>query len=72
MVLGNSVTPHLLELTWLRDRTEPYDLGKTEFHLAFETEDFEELISIIGIWAVFVLKIRKWGSILLVIPMVIG
>ena len=38
----DSVTPHLLELTWLRDRTEPYDLGENEFHLAFETEDFEE------------------------------
>jgi lactoylglutathione lyase len=24
----------LLELTWLRDRKEPYDLGESEFHLA--------------------------------------
>ena len=31
-----------LELTWLRDRTEPYNLGENEFHLAFETDDFEE------------------------------
>lgn len=29
-----------LELTWLRDRTEPYDLGECEFHLAFATADF--------------------------------
>ena len=29
-----------LELTWLKDRTEPYDLGDNEFHLAFEAEDF--------------------------------
>jgi len=30
-----------LELTWLRDRTEPYDLGESEFHLAFVTDDFK-------------------------------
>ncbi len=30
-----------LELTWLRDRTAPYDLGEAEFHLAFVTEDME-------------------------------
>ena len=32
----------LLELTWLRDRTEPYDLGEGEFHLAFAVPDLEE------------------------------
>ena len=26
--LTDGVTPHLLELTWLRDRTQPYDLGE--------------------------------------------
>jgi lactoylglutathione lyase len=30
-----------LELTWLRDRKEPYDLGDEEFHLAFRTDDME-------------------------------
>ena len=34
-------TPHLLELTWLRDRTDPYDLGENESHIAFEASDFE-------------------------------
>ena len=29
-----------MELTWLRDRTEPYDLGDEEFHLAFRTNDY--------------------------------
>ena len=28
-----------LELTWLRDRREPYNLGDNEFHLAFRVED---------------------------------
>lgn len=39
--LGDGVTSHKLELTWLRDRKEPYNLGENEFHLAFETEDYE-------------------------------
>lgn len=30
-----------LELTWLKDRDKPYDLGDQEFHLAFRTDDFE-------------------------------
>ena len=36
---GNST--HQLELTWLRDRTEPYNLGDNEFHLAFKVDDYE-------------------------------
>ena len=34
-------TPHQLELTWLKDRTEPYNLGDNEVHLAFGTDDFD-------------------------------
>lgn len=37
--LGDGVSAFTLELTWLRDRSEPYDLGEQEFHLAFMTED---------------------------------
>ena len=37
--LGDGVSDFSLELTWLRDRSEPYDLGEQEFHLAFMTED---------------------------------
>lgn len=39
--LGDSATPHKLELTWLRDRAEPYALGDNEIHLAFETDDMD-------------------------------
>lgn len=39
--VGNDTTDFLLELTWLKDRTDPYDLGDNEFHLAFRTDDFE-------------------------------
>jgi lactoylglutathione lyase len=38
--LGDSETAHKLELTWLRDRTEPYNLGDNEFHLAFVVDDY--------------------------------
>ena len=30
-----------LELTWLRDHPQKYDLGECEFHLAFRTDDYE-------------------------------
>ncbi|MDR1020802.1 MAG: VOC family protein [Synergistaceae bacterium] len=30
-----------LELTLLKDRKEPYDLGDNESHIAFEAEDFD-------------------------------
>ncbi|MBP1764609.1 MAG: lactoylglutathione lyase [Firmicutes bacterium] len=39
--LGDGITPHRLELTWLKDRTEPYNLGENEFHLAFTTDDMD-------------------------------
>lgn len=38
--LGDGVSGHQLELTWLRDRKQPYDLGDNEFHLAFQVDDF--------------------------------
>ena len=41
--LGDGKTSFQLELTWLRDRTEPYNLGECEFHLAFVTDDYEGL-----------------------------
>ena len=39
--LGDGETDFCLELTWLRDRKEPYDLGECEFHLAMQAEDYE-------------------------------
>lgn len=38
--LGDGKTAHQLELTCLKDRTEPYDLGDNEVHLAFAVDDF--------------------------------
>ena len=39
--LGNAESTFELELTWLKDHPQPYDLGECEFHLAFRTADYE-------------------------------
>ena len=39
--LGDGKTAFQLELTWLADRAEPYDLGEGEFHLAFAVPDMD-------------------------------
>jgi len=38
--LSDEKTDFTLELTWLKDRKEKYDLGESEFHLAFMADDF--------------------------------
>lgn len=43
--LGDGATSHNLELTWLRDRKEPYNLGDNEFHLAFRVDDYEAALA---------------------------
>jgi len=40
--LGDGSSNFSLELTWLKDRDTPYDLGEMEYHLAFETEDMDK------------------------------
>lgn len=37
---------HLIELTWLRDRKEPYNLGENEIHTAFRVDDFDAAYSL--------------------------
>ena len=39
--LSNNVSDFELELTWLKDHPQPYNLGECEFHLAFQAEDYE-------------------------------
>ena len=36
-------SPFQLELTWMTERTEPYDLGEQEYHLAFLTDEYDAL-----------------------------
>lgn len=39
--VANEEADFELELTWLEQHPQPYNLGECEFHLAFETEDFD-------------------------------
>lgn len=39
--LGDGHSDFTLELTWLKDRSEPYNLGENEFHLAFTTDEYD-------------------------------
>lgn len=39
--MENEGCAHQMELTWLRDRSEPYNLGDNEFHTAFVVDDYE-------------------------------
>jgi len=39
--LGDGETGFRLELTWLRDKQGPYNLGDNESHICFATDDFE-------------------------------
>ena len=39
--LSNAEADFELELTWLRDHPEKYDIGEEEFHLAFKVDDFD-------------------------------
>ena len=41
--LWDGATEFELELTYLDARTEPYNLGEKEFHLALHTDDYEEV-----------------------------
>ena len=43
--LGDGITEHLLELTWLRDMDRPYNLGDNEFHLAVKVDNIDEALA---------------------------
>lgn len=39
--VANEEADFELELTWLKEHPQKYDIGEEEFHLAFYTDDFE-------------------------------
>lgn len=39
--IANENSEHQIELTWLRDKKEPYNLGDNEIHIAFRVDDYE-------------------------------
>ena len=40
--LGDGSNGFNLELTWLRDHPQPYELGDNESHICFRTDDYEQ------------------------------
>ena len=62
--LGDGKTDFRLELTWLRDHPQKYDLGECEFHLALRADDYDAAAS--------ALKTPGWASISSRIRTVIG
>lgn len=40
--LRDEDTPFELELTWLKDHPQPYELGENESHIAFRVDNIEE------------------------------
>ena len=38
--VANEESEHQIELTWIRDRKEPYNLGDNEMHIGFRTDDY--------------------------------
>ena len=70
--LGDGQTPHQLELTWLRDRKEPYNLGENDSILHLKLKTILLPIKNIRKWAVSCMKIQRWVFILLLILIIIG
>ena len=58
--VGNAESDFELELTFVKDHPQNYDLGECEFHLAFRTADFEAAHKLHEEWDVSASKIRRW------------
>lgn len=39
--IANENSEHQIELTWLRDKKEPYNLGDNEIHIGFKVDDYD-------------------------------
>lgn len=40
--LSDGVTPFQLELTWLKDHPQAYELGENESHICFSVDNYDE------------------------------
>ena len=43
--VGDGISDFRLELTWLKGRKEPYNLGENEFHTAFAVKDIQAALA---------------------------
>lgn len=60
--MANDAAPFELELTWNRGRTEPYDNGGRDTHIAFAVDDFEAYHELHRQMASSTRRIPRWGS----------
>ena len=60
--LGDGISNFQIELTWLKDHPQPYDLGENESHICFEVDDYQKAYELH----------KEMGCILLTILMIIG
>ena len=61
--LSNDSSDFELELTWLKEHPQPYDLGECEFQWHLRQMILTWRIKSTKKWAVSALKILKWVSI---------
>ena len=40
--LGDGISNFQIELTWLKDHPQPYDLGENESHICSEVDDYQK------------------------------
>ena len=63
----------LLELTWLRDHTQPYELGENESHLCLRVEVImTKSVNSIRKWDAFASRTPLWACISSMILMITG
>ena len=70
--LSNEESDFQLELTWLKDKEGPYDLGECEFHLAFEADDYETAYARHKAMGCICYETPRWAFTLWKTRMVIG
>ena len=61
--VGNDASDFELELTWLHDHPQAYDIGEEEFHLAFRVDDFAAAHALHSEMGASALKTPPWASI---------
>ena len=70
--LTDGCTGFSLELTWLRDHTEAYELGENESHLCLRVATTMKYASSTRKWAVFASRMNRWDCISSMTRMIIG
>ena len=70
--LTDNETGFLLELTWLKDHTAPYELGENESHLCFRVAGDYDAIRAYHKEMNYVLRTLPWGFISLMTRMITG